>query len=179
MPHAATISVAGALTLDIYVAQMYARFIVHLFSYVDAPLATPEGTFMRRLGFFVADAPRFARLDSLAPCKADRPDLLCRGFPNEFGIFLNYCRALRFDKKPFLTRVPTSLVTMGCTQPTGMDDESDMVTAVRSASTTSPTTATCASCSVTALSGRATSTITSSTGHIRYVMCAIFGCVCH
>ncbi|KAF8596476.1 kinase-like protein [Ceratobasidium sp. AG-I] len=27
-------------------------------------------------------------------------DLLCRGFPNEFGIFLNYCRALRFDDKP-------------------------------------------------------------------------------
>jgi casein kinase I family protein HRR25 len=28
------------------------------------------------------------------------PELLCRGFPNEFGIFLNYCRALRFDDKP-------------------------------------------------------------------------------
>lgn len=27
-------------------------------------------------------------------------DLLCRGFPNEFGIFLNYTRALRFDDKP-------------------------------------------------------------------------------
>jgi casein kinase I family protein HRR25 len=27
-------------------------------------------------------------------------DLLCCGFPNEFGIFLNYCRALRFDDKP-------------------------------------------------------------------------------
>lgn len=27
-------------------------------------------------------------------------DLLCRGFANEFGIFLNYCRALRFDDKP-------------------------------------------------------------------------------
>ncbi|KAL5531452.1 hypothetical protein ACEPAG_4329 [Sanghuangporus baumii] len=27
-------------------------------------------------------------------------DLLCCGFPNEFGIFLNYCRALRFDGKP-------------------------------------------------------------------------------
>ena len=27
-------------------------------------------------------------------------DLLCRGFPNEFGIFLNYNRALRFDDKP-------------------------------------------------------------------------------
>ena len=27
-------------------------------------------------------------------------DLLCRGFPSEFGIFLNYTRALRFDDKP-------------------------------------------------------------------------------
>lgn len=27
-------------------------------------------------------------------------DLLCRGIPNEFGIFLNYTRALRFDDKP-------------------------------------------------------------------------------
>ncbi|KAL5476549.1 HRR25_3 [Sanghuangporus weigelae] len=27
-------------------------------------------------------------------------DLLCRGFPNEFGIFLNHCCALRFDDKP-------------------------------------------------------------------------------
>ena len=27
-------------------------------------------------------------------------DLLCHGFPNEFGTFLNYCRTLRFDDKP-------------------------------------------------------------------------------
>jgi len=27
-------------------------------------------------------------------------DLLCRGFPNEFGIFLNYTRTMRFDDKP-------------------------------------------------------------------------------
>ncbi|KAG8728536.1 serine/threonine protein kinase, partial [Ceratobasidium sp. 414] len=27
-------------------------------------------------------------------------DVLCRGFPNEFGTFLNYCCALRFDDKP-------------------------------------------------------------------------------
>ncbi|KIN97744.1 hypothetical protein M404DRAFT_32077 [Pisolithus tinctorius Marx 270] len=27
-------------------------------------------------------------------------DLLCCGFPNEFGIFLNYTRALWFDDKP-------------------------------------------------------------------------------
>ena len=25
---------------------------------------------------------------------------LCRAFPNEFAIYLNYCRSLRFDDKP-------------------------------------------------------------------------------
>ncbi|KAL5512114.1 hypothetical protein ACEPAG_3635 [Sanghuangporus baumii] len=29
-------------------------------------------------------------------------DLLCRGFPHQFGVFLNYCRALRFDDNPDL-----------------------------------------------------------------------------
>jgi hypothetical protein len=27
-------------------------------------------------------------------------ELLCRGFPNEFSIYLNYTRSLRFDDKP-------------------------------------------------------------------------------
>ena len=27
-------------------------------------------------------------------------EVLCRGFPNEFAIFLNYTRSLRFDDKP-------------------------------------------------------------------------------
>ncbi len=27
-------------------------------------------------------------------------DVLCRGFPNEFAIYLNYTRSLRFDDKP-------------------------------------------------------------------------------
>jgi casein kinase I family protein HRR25 len=27
-------------------------------------------------------------------------EILCRGFPNEFPIYLNYCRSLRFDDKP-------------------------------------------------------------------------------
>jgi len=27
-------------------------------------------------------------------------EMLCRGFPNEFAIYLNYCRSLRFDDKP-------------------------------------------------------------------------------
>jgi casein kinase I family protein HRR25 len=27
--------------------------------------------------------------------------ILCRGFPSEFGLFLNYCRALRFDKPDY------------------------------------------------------------------------------
>ena len=27
-------------------------------------------------------------------------EVLCRGFPNEFAIYLNYARSLRFDDKP-------------------------------------------------------------------------------
>jgi len=27
-------------------------------------------------------------------------EVLCRGFPNEFAIYLNYTRSLRFDDKP-------------------------------------------------------------------------------
>lgn len=27
-------------------------------------------------------------------------EFLCRGFSNEFAIYLNYCRSLRFDDKP-------------------------------------------------------------------------------
>eukprot|EP00128_Syssomonas_multiformis_P002298 Colp12_sorted_trinity150504_noHs@18574 len=27
-------------------------------------------------------------------------EVLCRGFPNEFVTYLNYCRSLRFDDKP-------------------------------------------------------------------------------
>lgn len=27
-------------------------------------------------------------------------ELLCRGFPSEFAIYLNYTRSLRFDDKP-------------------------------------------------------------------------------
>jgi len=27
-------------------------------------------------------------------------DILCRGFPQEFAIYLNYVRSLRFDDKP-------------------------------------------------------------------------------
>lgn len=27
-------------------------------------------------------------------------DILCRGFPQEFSIYLNYVRSLRFDDKP-------------------------------------------------------------------------------
>ena len=41
------------------------------------------------------------RMLSIMEKKMTTPtDLLCRGFPNEFGIFLNYTRALRFDDKP-------------------------------------------------------------------------------
>jgi hypothetical protein len=45
--------------------------------------------------------PRSKKYDRIMEKKMTTPtDLLCRGFPNEFGIFLNYTRALRFDDKP-------------------------------------------------------------------------------
>merc|ERR1719235_2449708 len=31
---------------------------------------------------------------------ATSPELLCRGFPSEFGTYLNYCRSLKFADKP-------------------------------------------------------------------------------
>ena len=41
------------------------------------------------------------KYDCIMQKKTTTPtDLLCRGSPNEFGIFLNYTRALRFDDKP-------------------------------------------------------------------------------
>jgi len=46
-------------------------------------------------------ATKKQKYDRIMEKKMTTPtDLLCRGFPNEFGIFLNYCRALRFDDKP-------------------------------------------------------------------------------
>ena len=41
------------------------------------------------------------RYDCIMEKKMATPtNLLCCGIPNEFGIFLNYTRALRFDNKP-------------------------------------------------------------------------------
>ena len=46
-------------------------------------------------------ATKKQKYDRIMEKKTTTPtDLLCRGFPNEFGIFLNYTRALRFDDKP-------------------------------------------------------------------------------
>ena len=45
-------------------------------------------------------ATKKQRYDCIIEKKMTTPtDLLCRGIPNEFGIFLNYTRALRFDNK--------------------------------------------------------------------------------
>jgi casein kinase I family protein HRR25 len=46
-------------------------------------------------------ATKKQKYDRIMEKKMTTPtDLLCRGFPAEFGIFLNYTRALRFDDKP-------------------------------------------------------------------------------
>jgi len=46
-------------------------------------------------------ATKKQKYDRIMEKKMTTPsDLLCRGFPNEFAIFLNYTRALRFDDKP-------------------------------------------------------------------------------
>lgn len=46
-------------------------------------------------------ATKKQKYDRIMEKKMTTPtDSLCRGFPAEFGIFLNYCRALRFDDKP-------------------------------------------------------------------------------
>ncbi|TFK59851.1 kinase-like protein [Pluteus cervinus] len=46
-------------------------------------------------------ATKKQKYDRILEKKMTTPtDLLCRGFPNEFGIFLNYTRALRFDGRP-------------------------------------------------------------------------------
>ena len=46
-------------------------------------------------------ATKKQKYDRIMEKKMTTPtDLLCRGFPNEFGISLNYTRALRFDDKP-------------------------------------------------------------------------------
>jgi casein kinase I family protein HRR25 len=46
-------------------------------------------------------ATKKQKYDRIMEKKMTTPtDYLCRGFPNEFSIYLNYCRALRFDDKP-------------------------------------------------------------------------------
>jgi len=46
-------------------------------------------------------ATKKQKYDRIMEKKMTTPtEVLCRGFPNEFAIYLNYCRSLRFDDKP-------------------------------------------------------------------------------
>jgi casein kinase I family protein HRR25 len=46
-------------------------------------------------------ATKKQKYDRIMEKKMTTPtDVLCRGFPNEFAIYLNYTRSLRFDDKP-------------------------------------------------------------------------------
>ena len=46
-------------------------------------------------------ATKKQKYDRIMEKKMTTPtEFLCRGFPNEFAIYLNYCRSLRFDDKP-------------------------------------------------------------------------------
>ena len=49
----------------------------------------------------VRGKPNKRKYNKITQQKVSTPtDVLCHGFPSEFGIFLNYTRALRFDAKP-------------------------------------------------------------------------------
>ena len=46
-------------------------------------------------------ATKKQKYDRIMEKKMTTPtEVLCRGFPNEFAIYLNYTRSLRFDDKP-------------------------------------------------------------------------------
>src|SRR5438045_7238120 len=46
-------------------------------------------------------APQQLKYDRIMEKQMTTPtEVLCRGFPNEFAIYLNYTRSLRFDDKP-------------------------------------------------------------------------------
>lgn len=46
-------------------------------------------------------ATKKQKYDRIMEKKMTTPtEYLCRSFPNEFSIYLNYCRSLRFDDKP-------------------------------------------------------------------------------
>ncbi len=41
------------------------------------------------------------RYDKISQKKQSTPiEVLCKGYPAQFAIYLNYCRSLRFDDKP-------------------------------------------------------------------------------
>lgn len=49
-------------------------------------------------------ATKKQKYDRIMEKKMTTPtEILCRGFPNEFAIYLNYTRSLRFDDKPDYT----------------------------------------------------------------------------
>ncbi|KIJ27152.1 hypothetical protein M422DRAFT_62061 [Sphaerobolus stellatus SS14] len=50
--------------------------------------------------YFLRGSLPWQGLKAATKKKESLTDLLCRGFPKEFGIFLNYCRALGFDEQP-------------------------------------------------------------------------------
>jgi serine/threonine protein kinase len=46
-------------------------------------------------------ATKKEKYDKISDKKMSTPiEVLCKGYPDEFAIYLNYCRALRFDDKP-------------------------------------------------------------------------------
>ena len=86
-------------------------FVQTLFLFTPPPVACPTvGWTLGGCFVLSPDTPPWQGLkaatkkqkyDRIMEKKMTTPtDLLCRGFPNEFGIFLNYTRALRFDDKP-------------------------------------------------------------------------------
>ena len=93
------------------------RLRSHVLPSRTAPLAGTQGCYQEaevrqdhgeegQLLFFVRSATSFSSRLELTFLPLDPSlqmttptELLCRGFPNEFAIYLNYCRSLRFDDK--------------------------------------------------------------------------------
>lgn len=62
-------------------------------------------------------ATKKQKYDRIMEKKMTTPtEVLCRGFPNEFAIYLNYTRSLRFDDKPdysYLRKIFRDLFEIG------------------------------------------------------------------
>jgi casein kinase I family protein HRR25 len=65
-------------------------------------------------------ATKKQKYDRIMEKKMTTPtEVLCRGFPNEFAIYLNYTRSLRFDDKPdysYLRKIFRDLFVRECFQ---------------------------------------------------------------